>query len=50
MNWRALAVLGASAGGLVWAVRRRRRRDASENARWASATDPVVPTVPAPAS
>ena len=40
MKWKALVVLGAVAGGLVF-VSRRKRRTAEEAELWAAATDPV---------
>ena len=45
MNRKALAILGAaSVAGTAWALRRRVRQEARENARWAAATDSVAPT------
>ena len=36
-------VVGAAAGGVLWAARRRTRQDAAEADLWAEATDPVLP-------
>jgi hypothetical protein len=44
VSWKVAAVLGACAGGIVWAVRLRTRRPADDG-EWAAATDPVAPAV-----
>jgi hypothetical protein len=41
VKWKALVVLGAVAGGLVFVSRRMSRRTAEEAELWAAATDPV---------
>ncbi len=41
MKWRVLLALGAIAGGVVFASRRKNRRTAEEAELWAEATDPV---------
>ena len=41
VKWKALVVLGAVAGGLVFVSRRKSRRTAEEAELWAAATDPV---------
>ena len=41
VKWKALVVLGAVAGGLALASRRKSRRTAEEAELWAAATDPV---------
>ncbi|MGI3781534.1 MAG: hypothetical protein ACRYG2_12230 [Janthinobacterium lividum] len=42
MSWKVAAVVGACAGGVVWAVRLRGRRPADVG-EWAAATDHVAP-------
>jgi len=41
VKWKVLIALGAVAGGLVFASRRKSRRSAEEAELWATATDPV---------
>ena len=41
VKWKALVVLGAVAGGLALASRRKSRRTVEEAELWAAATDPV---------
>ncbi|SEP78434.1 hypothetical protein [Microlunatus flavus] len=42
MRWTVAALVGACAGGVVWAVRRRTRQPADQS-EWAAATDTVTP-------
>ncbi len=42
MKWRVLLVVGAVAGGVIWAARRRVRQEEQDAALWAEATDPVT--------
>lgn len=42
MNWKLLLALGAAAGGVAYAVRRRNRKAQADAALWAEATDPVA--------
>ena len=42
MKWKILLVLGAAAGGVVWAAHRKTQKAAADARLWAEATDPVV--------
>jgi hypothetical protein len=42
VSWKLAAVMGACAGGVLWAVRWRARRPADDG-EWAAATDTVAP-------
>ena len=42
MNWKVLAALGAVAGGLVYAVLRKKRNTDDDDELWAEATDPII--------
>ncbi len=42
VNWKVVAALGAVAGGLVYAVLRKRRNVADDDELWAEATDPII--------
>jgi hypothetical protein len=42
VNWKVLVALGAVAGGLVYAVFRKKRNEADDDELWAEATDPVA--------
>ena len=42
MNWKVLAALGAVAGGVVYAVFRKKRTEADDDELWAEATDHVT--------
>ena len=42
VNWKVLVALGAVAGGLVYAVLRKKRNEAEDDELWAEATDPVA--------
>jgi hypothetical protein len=42
VNWKVLVALGAVAGGLVYAVFRKKRIEADDDELWAEATDPVA--------
>ena len=42
VNWKVLVALGAVAGGLVYAVFRKKRNEAEDDELWSEATDPVA--------
>jgi len=42
VNWKVVAALGAVAGGLVYAVLRKKRTMADDEELWAEATDPII--------
>ena len=42
VNWKVLVALGGLAGGLVYAVLRKKRDLADDDELWAAATDPVT--------
>ena len=42
MNWKVVLAVGAAAGAVIWAARRRVMREREDGALWAEATDPVV--------
>jgi hypothetical protein len=42
VKWKVVLAVGAVAGGAVWFVRRKSRRDAAEAELWAEATDPIA--------
>jgi hypothetical protein len=43
VNWKLVLALGAVAGGIVLAARRRNQKALVDDELWASATDPVAP-------
>ena len=49
MNWKVVAAVGACAGGVVWAVRRRTKHSTGAD-EWAAATDRVAPATERAAS
>ena len=42
MKWKIWVALGAVAGGVVWAARRKVQKEQADAALWAEATDPVA--------
>jgi hypothetical protein len=42
MNWKVILAVGAVAGAVIWAARRRVQQSRDDGALWAEATDPVV--------
>ena len=42
MNWKVVLAVGAVAGAVIWAARRRTQQMRDEGDLWAEATDPVV--------
>jgi hypothetical protein len=44
MKWRVLLTVGALAGGVIWAARRKVQQSEQDAALWAEATDPVDPS------
>ena len=42
VNWKVLAALGAVAGGLVYAVLRKKRNTDDDDELWSEATDPII--------
>lgn len=42
MKWTWVVVLGAVAGGVVYAAYRRNQKELADAALWAEATDPVA--------
>jgi hypothetical protein len=44
MKWRLLVAVGAVAGGVIWAARRKTQRAEQDAALWAEATDPLKRT------
>ena len=44
MNLRLAVTIGALAGGLVVAARRKAQKAQADSALWAAATDPIAPS------
>ena len=42
MNWKVILTVGAVAGAVIWAARRKVLKAQADGALWAEATDPVV--------